>query len=102
MKKILAIATNCNPELGNGKRTGLWLSELTHFVEVVTGAGYEVDIASPVGGKIPLDAASVSERAMKDPANIHFMANDRLKRSLENSLKVSEVNVSEYSAIYLS
>lgn len=102
MKKILTIATNSNPELGNGKRTGLWLSELTHFVEVVTRAGYEVDIASPLGGKIPLDAASASGRALKDPANVHFLANDRLKHSLENSLKVSDVNVSEYAAIYLS
>lgn len=55
-KKIPAVATNSNNEIGKEKPTVLWLSELTHFVDVVMQAGYEVDIASPSGGKIPLDS----------------------------------------------
>lgn len=100
--KILAIATNSNPELGKGKRTGLWLSELTHFVDGVQRAGYIVDIASPLGGKIPLDVSSISVRNLKDPANINFLADSRLKSSLENSLKIKNINVKDYVAIYLS
>lgn len=33
----------------------MWLSELTQFWKVAEEAGYELDIASPLGGKIPLD-----------------------------------------------
>lgn len=102
MKKILALATNSNPELSNGKRTGLWLSELTHFAEVVSQAGYQVDVASPAGGKIPLDENSFTEKEMKDRANVWFMGDARLKNFLENSLRISEVNVNDYKAIYLS
>ena len=78
------------------------LSELTHFVDVVQKAGYEVVVASPLGGKIPLDESSVIPKNMQDPANARFMKNQKLKASLENSVKVSEVNVTDFESIYLS
>lgn len=101
--KILAVATNSNNPLNKGKETGLWLSELTHFVDVVMEAGFEVDIASPSGGKIPLDVARHSlEKQMKDKANTKFMNDPRLKQSLNNSLSINEINVTDYDAIYLA
>ena len=102
-KKILIVATNSDNPLSKGKPTGLWLSELTHFVDVVMTAGYEVDIASPVGGKIPLDVARHSlDKQLKDKSNAKFMSIPRLKQSLENSMSVSEINVADYQAIYLA
>lgn len=102
-KKILVVATNCNNPLSKGKATGLWLSELTHFVDVVMQAGYEVDIASPSGGKIALDVAKHSlDKQMKDKSNAKFMSIPHLKQSLENSLSMKEINVSDYQAIYLA
>src|SRR5690554_1254919 len=102
-KKIIAVATNSNNALNKGKATGLWLSELTHFVDVLMEAGYEVDIASPSGGKIPLDVARYSfDKQMKDKSNAKFMSIPRLKQSLENSLSINEINVADYEAIYLA
>ncbi|MEJ7688688.1 MAG: type 1 glutamine amidotransferase domain-containing protein [Variovorax sp.] len=102
MKKILAIATNSNAELAEGHRTGLWLSELTHFLEEMQVAGYRVDLASPLGGKIPLDAGSVSEKQMRDRANARFMGDRAMRSMLETSLSVSGVEAADYAAIYLS
>lgn len=102
MKKILAVATNSNPALRAGVKTGLWLSELSHFVEVMHMAGYEVVIASPLGGVIPLDESSVSAKNMADPANVSFMKNQKLRASLEHSVSISTLNTKEFDAIYLS
>lgn len=103
MNKIAVVATNRDNALKNGKPTGLWLSELTHFVDVVMQAGFEVDIASPMGGKVPLDTARHTlEKQLKDKINAKFMANHRLKQALENSLKIDDIKTDEYSAIYLA
>ena len=64
MEKILAVATNDATVLKDHK-TGLWLSELTHVLDVVVAAGYGYDIASPAGGKIPLDEGSIKGGAAK-------------------------------------
>ena len=100
-KKILAVATNENPML-NGHRTGLWLSELTHFVDVVEAAGYVVDVVSPRGGAIPLDEGSSSESQMRDPANARAMANPRFRETLRTSRACNAVVADDYAAIYLS
>jgi putative intracellular protease/amidase len=45
----------------SGKPTGLWLEEFTVPYEVFTEAGYEVIVASPKGGKAPVDPRSLPE-----------------------------------------
>lgn len=99
--KILAIATSDATEL-NGKKTGLWLSELTHFLAVVKDAGYDFDLASPRGGKIPLDEKSATQSQLDDPVNKRFLADPSFVAKLEGSLKCSDVDASQYAAIYLS
>jgi putative intracellular protease/amidase len=101
MDKILAIATNDATEL-KGKRTGLWLSELTHFLDVIEAAGYGYDLASPQGGRIPLDEGSAVPAQLKDPVNAKYMARPAFKQQLEHSRKCSEVDPTEYVALYLS
>lgn len=101
MKKIIAIATNAGPNIHYGQ-TGLWLSELTHFTEIMIQAGHHVDIASPKGGKIPLDVRSTSQSEMKDAANVHFMNDSRLKETLDKSIAAKDVDPAKYDVIYLS
>lgn len=99
--KILAIATSNATEL-NGKKTGLWLSELTHFLDVIVEAGFDFDLASPGGGKIPLDENSVTEKQRRDPVNARFLADPTFVAKLERSLTCSEIDASRYIALYLS
>jgi putative intracellular protease/amidase len=103
MQKILTIATNSKPEL-HGHPTGLWLSELTHFLDVVDRAGYSYDLASPLGGKIPIDErrGNLAKQVRKDPVNARFMADATFTARLENSLKCSDVAAQDYVALYLS
>jgi putative intracellular protease/amidase len=100
MKRILAVATSNATEL-NGKKTGLWLSELTHFLAVVVDAGFAYDLASPLGGKVPLDEKSLATLE-KDPVNVRFMKDPAFTAQLEASLEASAVDPARYAAIYLA
>lgn len=104
--KILTIVTNVDEFENIGAKTGLWLSELTQFWKVVEKAGYEIDIASPSGGKIPLDpqgliiaqiagAVGLRGHVTKSYEDRKFM--DRLN----HTLKIEEAKVEDYDAIYL-
>lgn len=101
MRKILTVATNSDPTLHYGK-TGLWLSELTHFSDVFSQAGFIVDVASPKGGVIPLDTHSTTEKQLADEANVRFLADERLAASLKDSLAVADADCEAYEAIYLA
>ena len=67
--KILLVLTN-HADLGDtGKKTGVYLSEAAEPYEVFTREGFEVTIASPAGGEVPIDPKSFKLDA---PANAVF------------------------------
>jgi putative intracellular protease/amidase len=101
MQKILTIATNADANL-NGTKTGLWLSELTHFLDVVQQAGFATEVASPKGGRIPLDEKSDTAKERREPSNAKFLADPKFVASLERSMSCEAIDPSAYSAIYLA
>jgi putative intracellular protease/amidase len=96
-KKILIVLTSHDTLGDSGKPTGYWLSEVSHFYDVVTKAGYEVDFVTPGGGKAPLDPISVK---LNDPVNREFMENPQLTARLDNTLSPNEVRWEDYAAVY--
>jgi putative intracellular protease/amidase len=101
MARILTILTNRGTYEGHGERTGLWLGELTHFVEVVEAAGHAVELASPAGGAVPLDPRSLGW--------LFTTANDRAKqadpgfvRTLAETRALRDVDVDAFGAIYFT
>ena len=106
-KKILIVVTNDDEFEKVGFRTGLWLSELIHFWDVAADAGYQMDIASPSGGKVPIDPESL---IIPEVANVTGLKGEVSKRYedrafmnlLDNTLKVSDVDPTAYDAIYLA
>lgn len=87
-QRILVVLTNHDTLGASGKPTGLWLPEFTHFYEVVTAAGMTVQLASPRGGSIPIDPASLKN------------VDAKYIKTLKQSLPISEVDPTYYSAIY--
>ncbi|MGE8428036.1 MAG: hypothetical protein ACN6O7_09175 [Sphingobacterium sp.] len=59
MMKILIIVTNIGMYANGHLKTGLWLSELTHIYHTAKEKGYDITIASPQGGKVPVDPESL-------------------------------------------
>ena len=54
-KRVLVLASNPAVSEQTGWRIGFWWSELTHPYWELLEHGYEVDVASPAGGKLAGD-----------------------------------------------
>lgn len=94
-KKVLIVLTS-HGTLGNtGKETGYFLPEVSHPEDVFTRAGIMVDYVSPKGGKAPMTGID-----LEDPLNKAFLDDADKMAQVENTLKPSQVNVSDYDAIF--
>ncbi|WP_432559011.1 type 1 glutamine amidotransferase domain-containing protein [Granulicoccus sp. GXG6511] len=101
-RRVLALVTNTADYEQVGYRTGLWLGELTHFQDVLEEAGYEVEIASPRGGYVPIDPVSLSTMMLKMGGTEKRYADPAYMATLQESLSVTEIRVEDYDAIYLT
>jgi putative intracellular protease/amidase len=94
-KKILFVVTSHNKLGETGESTGYYLGEVTHPWAVLSDAGYEIDFVSPKGGNPPSYGINT-----EDPINQRFLADKNYQAKIQNTLKPSEVNPSDYSAIF--
>ncbi|MCH5240059.1 MAG: type 1 glutamine amidotransferase domain-containing protein [Muribaculaceae bacterium] len=92
--KILFVITS-HGELGDsGKKTGYFLSEVTHPWSVL-GEKYEIDVVSPKGGRSPVDGFNLD-----DPINRKFWDNPEWQDKMSATMKPEEVNAEDYKAIF--
>lgn len=99
--KILIIVTNVAMYEGGNLPTGLWLSELTHMYHSAKEQGYEVTIASPKGGNIPLDPESLKPMLM-DQLSKAYQADEDFMKLLQNTKSLSEVAGQQFDVVYLA
>lgn len=102
MKPILVVATSTSDYAKAGYRTGLWLSELTHFVDAVRDAGREVEIVSIAGGQIPLDPESLKTPMLLQGGTAKRYRDRGYMDQLRDTRSIVEVNADDYDAIYLT
>jgi putative intracellular protease/amidase len=103
-KRILMVVSNPAHNL-QGWPAGFWGCELTHPYLEFTDAGYEVDIVSPKGGKLELDRASDPRNAegyeTNDIVTMGFLNIPAFVGQIENSRKLSDVDVADYDAVMI-
>jgi putative intracellular protease/amidase len=105
-KRVLQVVTS-NETLGQtGYPAGFWLSELTHPYFELADNGIEVDIASPKGGKAPIDPfsdpRSPNSIEKDDLISIRFLNSPELVEKINNTKRLSEVDLEDYNAILFS
>jgi putative intracellular protease/amidase len=100
-RQILVIMTNHASYPSRSDTTGLWLTELTHFTDVVEAAGYTTVFASPKGGAVPLDERSLGWLYMDKAAREHLQSH-AFRARLANTLPIAEVDPSRFSVIYFT
>lgn len=94
--KALIVVTSHGSLGATGKPTGYYLSEVAHMYRALTEEGFEVDIASPKGGKAPVDPTSL---LLDDAVVRDFWENPNTKAKLSRTLWLSDVDPGAYGAI---
>ncbi|MFD2613339.1 type 1 glutamine amidotransferase domain-containing protein [Paenibacillus gansuensis] len=91
-KRIVMVVTTAD-KMNDDKGTGLWLSEFGEAYLEFMKKGYEVTVASPLGGQAPIDDRSLegASQEMLDTA-----------KELKNTIRLDQVeNIDSYDAIFL-
>lgn len=87
-------------ELGEtGKKTGFWLEEFAAPYYVFKDAGARLTLASPTGGKPPLDPSSDTDDAQTD-ATKRFKADKGAQDQLANTAVLSTISADGFDAIF--
>lgn len=97
--RVLMVCTNHTNYPTKSQKTGLWLSEATHFYDELADRKLPYDIASPLGGRVPIDERSMDRR---DTINEKWYTNPTFRNKLENSLRLDSVDPAHYQIIYLA
>lgn len=93
-KKILFVVTS-HGELGDtGKKTGYFLSEVTHPWSVLAPT-FDIDVVSPKGGRPPVDGFNLD-----DPINRRFWDDPEWQDKMSATMNPQEVNAEDYVAVF--
>jgi putative intracellular protease/amidase len=100
-ERILFVLTN-HDRLGpagdiSADKTGFHLAEAARPWAVLTQAGYAIELASPKGGKAPIDPSS---RDLDDEVNARFMSDANMATQIDNTHALKDVQLGDYDAIY--
>ena len=100
MSAAILIVVTSHAELGDsGVKTGLWLEELAVPWQVFVDAGLDVALASPLGGRPPIDPKSDREPG---PEVRRFLDDPRALAALEQTRRLSEVDLARFDAVFVA
>lgn len=94
--KILAVVTSTRKLSGQNKPTGYELSELARAYWVFTANGFQVDVASPLGGE-PYALLDFDDMAEFDYA---FLNDPVAQQKIKHTIMIDQVNPADYQAVY--
>ncbi|NKE45317.1 type 1 glutamine amidotransferase domain-containing protein [Roseomonas frigidaquae] len=97
--KILMVLTS-HDQLGDtGRKTGFWLEELAAPYYVFKDAGCEITLASPKGGRPPLDPKS-AEADFQIDATRRFEADNEANAALANTVRLADVTSRDFDTVF--
>ncbi len=99
--KILIAVTNADTYANGSLKTGLWLSELTHFHYLAKAQGFEITIASPKGGNTPIDPESLKP-ALLDKLSKEYLADESFMNLLSHTKSLKEIAGEKFDCVYLT
>lgn len=88
MKKILFVITSHDTLGDTGEKTGLWLEEFTTPYYKMKDKGFELVVASPKGGKVPVDPKSLLESSLTETTKRYDADSEKV---LDHTIKLEDV-----------
>lgn len=99
VKKVLFVLTS-HEDLGDtGKKTGFWLEEFSDPYYFLTDSGVEVTLASPKGGRAPMDPSSTAKQ-YKTEGTIRFTKDTIVQNLVENTVVLKTINAADFDAVF--
>jgi len=98
-KKILMILTSHADLINTDTKTGLWIGEFTDPYYEFIDEGYQVTIASPKGGKPPIDPMSELTENITG-SNRRFQEDTIAQNALNTTMKLEGLSASNYDALF--
>ena len=98
--RALCIATN-HAVLDIGVPTGVFASELTVPYYAFLDHGMTVDLASPLGGTIPVDPLSLKE-LIRTPDDDRLLDDAEFREKLGHSLEIASLDFTSYDIVYFA
>src|SRR6202042_3185887 len=97
--KVLMVITS-HDQLGNtGRKTGFWLEELAAPYYVFKDAGAEITLASPKGGRPPVDPKS-NEPDSRTDLTIRFEKDAAAEAQLDKTLRLETVRQEDFDTVF--
>jgi putative intracellular protease/amidase len=97
--KVLMVLTS-HDQLGNtGRKTGFWLEELAAPYYVFKDAGVEITLASPKGGRPPLDPKSNEPNFQTDTTR-RFEKDTAANAQLDRTVRLDSVKQEDYDTVF--
>lgn len=104
-KRVLMLVSNPAVSEVTGWPIGVWISELVHPYWEFKEHGYQVDIASPQGGALAIDAFSdprhESGYSADDILSLGFLSSPAHAALIETTLPLDQVVLEDYDALFV-
>ncbi|MGW2477051.1 type 1 glutamine amidotransferase domain-containing protein [Streptomyces sp. NPDC001665] len=97
--KVLVVLTSHDRLGDTGRATGFWLEELAAPYFRFKEAGWEITLASPKGGRPPLDPKSNESGAQTDQTR-RFEADTEAMTALANTIPLDSVDSEDYDTVF--
>lgn len=101
LTRILMVLTSSDRMGKSPDPTGFWLEEFAAPYYVFTDTRSVVTVASPRGGKAPIDAKSL-EQSAQSASTRRYEADIVAQAKLEHTLKLSSLHAAEYDALFFA
>jgi len=97
--KVLMVLTS-HDQLGNtGRKTGFWLEELAAPYYVFRDSGARITLASPKGGRPPLDPKS-NEPSFQTDVTRRFTEDAEAEGQLDRTLRLDSVTQKDFDTVF--
>jgi putative intracellular protease/amidase len=97
--KVLMVITS-HDQLGNtGRKTGFWLEELAAPYYVFKDAGVDLTLASPKGGRPPLDPMS-NEPGNRTELTLRFEQDEEAEADLDKTVRLDTVRQEDFDTVF--
>jgi len=97
--RILFVLTSASRMGTSPELTGSWLEEVAAPYYAFLDAKYDITVASPKGGKAPIDATSLRDENTTASTR-RFDADAKAKAALAHTIQLSSIDLKSYDAIY--